>query len=83
MHNTVEGPLVVRIGMQVRVETESGATRDFKIVETFEAEPKAGLISDQSPVGKALIGHKEGDVVNVSTPGGVTSYIILSIKPMF
>src|SRR5438876_9944944 len=56
MHNTVEGPLVVRIGMQVRVETESRATRDFKIVETFEAEPKASLISDQSPVGKALIG---------------------------
>jgi transcription elongation factor GreA len=83
MHNAVEGPPVVHIGMQVRVDTESGATRDFKIVETFEAEPKAGLISDQSPVGKALIGHKEGDVVNVSTPGGVTSYIILSIKPMF
>ena len=56
--------------------------RNFKIVETFEAEPKAGLISDQSPVGKALIGHKEGDEVNVATPGGVTSYTIISIKPM-
>lgn len=82
MHDTIEGPPVVRIGMQVHVETESGATRNFKIVETFEAEPKAGLISDQSPVGKALIGHKEGDEVNVATPGGVTSYIIISIKPM-
>ncbi len=82
MYGNVEGPRVVRIGMQVDVETDNGASRKFKLVETFEADPKSGLISDQSPVGKALIGHKEGDEVNVSTPGGVTSYTILSIKPM-
>jgi len=67
----------------VNVETDNGTTRNFKIVETFEADPKAGLISDQSPVGKALLGHKEGDEVSVSTPGGVTQYTIISIKPMF
>ncbi len=81
MHVT-EGPHTVRIGMQVELETESGAKRNFKMVETFEADAKAGLISDQSPVGKALMGHKEGDEVNVSTPGGITTYTILSIKPM-
>lgn len=82
MHGTETGPKEVRIGMQVEVETDSGTTRTFKIVETFEADPKAGLISDQSPVGKALMGHKEGDEVTVSTPGGVSTYIIRSIKPM-
>lgn len=82
MHDSVSGPPVVRIGMQVEVETSSGATRTFKLVETFEADPKAGLISDESPVGKALMGHKEGDQVSVSTPGGVTTYTILSIRPM-
>ena len=82
MHGNVDGPKVVRIGMQVDVETDNGATRNFKLVETFEADPKSGLISDQSPVGKALMGHKEGDEVSVSTPGGVTNYTILSIKPM-
>ena len=56
--------------------------RVYKLVETFEADPKAGLISDQSPVGKALLGHKAGDEVSVSTPGGVTNYIVLSIRPM-
>jgi len=81
MHGVGEEKMA-RIGMEVSVETESGATRNFKLVETFEAEPKAGLISDQSPVGKALMGHKEGDIVSVSTPGGVTNYTILSIKPM-
>jgi len=73
---------VVNIGMQVEVETESGSKRIFNLVETFEADPKAGLISDQSPVGKALMGHKVGDEVTVTTPGGVTSYVILSMRPM-
>ena len=80
MHADTDG--TVRIGMQVDVETDSGKTRSFKIVETFEADPKQGLISDQSPVGKALMGHREGDEVNVSTPGGATTYVIRSIKPM-
>jgi transcription elongation factor GreA len=80
MHTDTDG--TVRIGMQVSVETDSGKTREFKIVETFEADPKQGLISDQSPVGKALMGHREGNEVSVSTPGGVTTYVILSIKPM-
>ncbi len=82
MHDTEDGSHVVRIGMQVRIETDSGATRTFNIVETFEADPKANKISDQSPVGKALMGHKDGDEVTVATPGGVTTYTILSIRPM-
>jgi transcription elongation factor GreA len=83
MHAQEDGPPSVRIGMQVEVESDSGTKRTFKIVETFEADPKANLISDQSPVGKALVGHKEGDEVSVSTPGGDINYIILSIRPMY
>src|SRR5215467_13606702 len=83
MHGVEDGPTTVRIGMEVEVESDRGAKRTFKIVETFEADPKAGLISDQSPVGKALMGHQEGEEVTVSTPGGVTNYTILSIRPMY
>ncbi len=83
MHTDEEGSDIVRIGMEVKVESDTRATRTFKIVETFEADPKAGRISDQSPVGKALMGHREGDEVSVSTPGGVTNYIIRSIRPMY
>lgn len=82
MYGTKEGPFVVRIGMQIDVETDSGTKRTFKLVETVEADLKEGKISDQSPVGKALLGHKEGDKVSVSTPGGVTNYTILAIRPM-
>jgi transcription elongation factor GreA len=71
---------VVSVGMQVDLTTQTGANRSFKIVATFEADPKQGLISDESPVGKALMGHKVGDVVEVSTPGGVTIYTIRSIR---
>jgi transcription elongation factor GreA len=82
MHDDVAGAPIIRIGMQVDLTTASGAARQFKFVETFEANPKAGLISDQSPVGKALLGHKVGDVVEVTTPGGVTAYTVKKIKPM-
>jgi transcription elongation factor GreA len=82
MHDEISGPVAVRVGMAVEVESDSGAKRTFKLVETFEADPKAGLISDQSPVGKALMGHQVGDEVSVATPGGVSTYTILSIRPM-
>lgn len=82
MHDDMEGPPTVRIGMQVEVMADSGTVRTFKIVETFEADPKNSLISDQSPVGKALMGHQVDDHVTVSTPGGVTNYSIRSIRPM-
>jgi transcription elongation factor GreA len=71
---------LVRIGTQVDLTTSAGASRTFKIVETFEADPKTGQISDESPVGKALMGHKVGDVVHVSTPGGVTVYTIQALR---
>jgi transcription elongation factor GreA len=71
---------VVGVGMEVDLITSTGTPRTFKIVETFEADLKKGMISDQSPVGKALVGHKEGDVVEVSTPGGITVYTIRSIR---
>ncbi len=82
MHDQVNGPPTVRIGMQIEVESGSGSKRTFNLVETFEADPKAGLISDQSPVGKALLGHQVGDEISVATPGGVTTYTILTIRPM-
>lgn len=71
---------VVRVGMQVDLTTATGGSRTFKIVETFEADPKTGQISDESPVGKALTGHRVGDVVEVATPGGRTVYTIRALR---
>ena len=53
---------------------------DYKIVGSTEAKSLKGKISNESPVGKALIGHKVGDTVEVETPAGVFSYKILEIQ---
>ena len=53
---------------------------DYKIVGSTEANSLKGKISNESPVGKALIGHKVGDTVEVETPAGVFAYKILEIQ---
>ena len=51
----------------------------FRIVGSAEADPMQGRISNESPIGKALLGHKSGDVVDVVTPGGALRLKISSI----
>lgn len=71
---------VVNVGLKVKVKnTESGRETNFSIVGTTESDPFEGKISNESPVGKALIGHKIGDVVVVEIPDGTITYEITSI----
>jgi transcription elongation factor GreA len=69
----------VQIGSTVEVQSEDGKEK-FKIVGSAEADPGAGMISNESPVGRALLGHKKGDTVSVSVPAGDWNYKILSIR---
>ncbi|MEO7000616.1 MAG: transcription elongation factor GreA [Ktedonobacterales bacterium] len=73
------GQKIARLGSTVEVETDRGAKRAFLLVSTVEANSAAGKLSDQSPVGRALLGHAEGDKVEVTTPNGPASYTILAI----
>ena len=61
-------------------ETESGDIKKFTLVGQEEADIKKGKISVQSPVGKALIGHKVGDVVTIKTPARTVEYEIQEIE---
>jgi len=70
---------VVSLGSVVHLRTSEGREYRYQMVGPFAADPKAGKISSESPVGKMLLGHKAGDVVIVSTPGGVKEYTILGI----
>jgi transcription elongation factor GreA len=70
----------VSLGSVVHMVTSEGRECCYTLVGAFEADPRAGRISNESPVGKALLGHKAGDLVIVSTPGGVKEYTILSIE---
>ena len=73
----------VHIGslIEVAITAADGrkSKRDFKIVGSNEADPRNGKISDESAVGKALIGRKSGQVVSVETPAGISKYKIVTI----
>jgi transcription elongation factor GreA len=61
-------------------DAQSGETKTFTLVGQEEADLKKGKISVQSPVGKALIGHRVGDVVTIKTPGKTVEYEIQEIE---
>lgn len=69
----------VSLGSVIQVRTADNRDIHYTLVGTYEARPAAGLISNESPVGKAFLGRKVGDVITVSTPGGVKVYTIHSI----
>jgi transcription elongation factor GreA len=64
-------------------DTESGDTKKYTLVGQEEADLKKGKISVQSPVGKALIGHKVGDVVTIKTPAKTVEYEVQEIEIAF
>src|SRR5262245_22368471 len=69
----------IRIGSKVTVMAD-GESFAITIVGKLEGNPRKAMISYESPVGKALIGHKPGDTVNIETPGGISEYKILEIE---
>ncbi|MBX6333863.1 transcription elongation factor GreA [Candidatus Saccharibacteria bacterium] len=69
----------VVLGSTVRLKTEDGKTKEFQVVGTVEADPLNGKISDESPIGRALLGKKEGDEVEIKTPVETAVYKIVEI----
>jgi transcription elongation factor GreA len=69
----------VAIGSTVELETD-GLKERYTIVGSAEAAPSEGKISNESPVGRALLGRKKGDKVTVSVPAGDTVYKIVGIS---
>ena len=70
---------VVQMGSKVSVKM-SGCEMDFQIVGSNEASPAELKISNESPMGKAFMGKKKGDEVDVDTPVGKKKYKILDVK---
>lgn len=69
----------VQIGSTVKLSA-AGKTKEFQVVGTVEADPLNGKISDESPIGQALLGKVEADSVDISTPNDITTYKIVSIS---
>ena len=69
----------VRLGSVVKLKSEDGKSKEFQIVGTVEADPLNGKISDESPIGQALLGQNEGASVEIQTPADTTTYKIVDI----
>ena len=71
----------VSVGAHVRLrDMQANKTFEYHIGGSAEANPAENKLSNESPVGKAIIGHKKGDVVEVSAPRGSLKFKILEIK---
>lgn len=72
---------IIHVGSKVKVrDIDFDDICDYKIVGSSEADPVNGRISDESPVGKGLIGHKVGEIIQIETPAGSMSYEVLEIS---
>ena len=70
----------IRIGSHVTVANADGKRENYVIVGSAEASPGEGKISNESPIGKAILGRKVGDKVEVSTPSGAMRISIVTVK---
>ena len=73
-----KGDSKVQLGSNVKLKNGT-TTKEFKVVGTVEADPLSGKISDESPLGKALLGKKLNDDVEITTPAETTTYKIVEI----
>lgn len=70
----------VTFGSLVTVSRDDGKTLTYRIVSSIEASPANGKISDESPIGRALVGKKRGETVSVQAPARLYSYTITEIQ---
>ena len=75
-----KGDSKVVLGSSVKLKSENGKAKEFQVVGTVEADPLNGRISDESPIGRALMGKKEGDEVEIKTPAETAVYKIVNIS---
>ena len=74
-------PGVIRVGSTVTVRPKGGRTQNtYRLVGPAEADPGQGRISHESPVGRALLGKKAGDKVQVKAPAGVVEMTVVSVE---
>lgn len=70
----------VVLGSTVKLKSDAGKQKEFQVVGTVEADPLSGKISDESPIGVALMGKKTGDKIEIKLPAETISYTIVAIN---
>lgn len=69
---------VIQVGSKVTIQEEAMEPEAYTIVGAAEADPQSGLISNESPIGRALLNHKAGETVQVDAPAG--SFVVQVLK---
>lgn len=75
-----KGDSKVRLGSEVKLKSNSGKSKTYSVVGTVEADPSEGKISDESPIGQALLGKKVGENVEIVTPVETIVYKVVDIS---
>ena len=70
----------VQVGSKVTIQEDSNEPEKYTIVGAAEANPRAGRISNESPLGKALLNHKTGDMVQIDAPAGSFSVKVIKVE---
>lgn len=70
----------IEIGAHVTIQEDEFPSETYYLVGPKEADPPNGKISHESPIGKALLGHKVGDKIKTETPGGTIQFKIIKIE---
>jgi transcription elongation factor GreA len=70
---------LVRVGSKVKVKSD-GVETEYEIVGVAEADPVAGKISNESPLGRSFLGRRIGDKIQIQIPKGMVTYTILEIR---
>ncbi len=76
-NHSVDG--IIKIGSTVKFKDNKGKVKEYTIVGKQEADPQSGKISNESPIGRAFLGHKEGETIELQAPKGTTIFKILEV----
>jgi transcription elongation factor GreA len=71
---------IIQVGSTVTIEEEGSPAETYTIVGAAEANPREGKISNESPIGKAILGRRAGDALQVEAPGGSFKVKIIKVK---
>ncbi len=78
--NNMENEIIVTIGSLVTIKEGRSVSEKYLLVDINEANSRVGNISNESPIGKSLMGRRAGDKVTVKTPGGTITFKILKVE---
>jgi len=70
---------VIRLGSHLKIRHADGEEAEYMLVSAAEADPRRGRISEESPIGRALVGRKKNDEVTAETPSGPERLVVLDV----